>query len=60
MVIFADVYRKRVQTKKKISKESEKISDISIQKIGKDLRFMLGQIIEAKVNINILKQRLEV
>jgi hypothetical protein len=45
---------------KKISKESEKISDISIQKIGKDLRFMLGQIIEAKVNINILKQRLEV
>ena len=58
ILVFVNVYKRRVQT----TLEQLDIEDISpnkIQEIGEDLGTILGQVIEAKINVNTLRERLE-
>lgn len=58
MLVFVNVYKRRVQT----TLEQLEIEDISfntIQEVGEDLGTILGQVIEAKIYVNTLRERLE-
>jgi hypothetical protein len=58
MLVFVNVYKRRVQTTLEQLAQENLSSDI-IQSMGEDLGTILGQVIEAKMNVNTLKKRLE-
>ena len=58
MLVFVEVYRRRVQTTLE-QLDKKNISPEMIQEAGEDLGLILGQVIEAKINVSMLKQRLE-
>ena len=58
MLLFVEVYRGRVQTTLE-QLDKKNISPEMLQEAGEDLGLILGQVIEAKINVSMLKQRLE-
>lgn len=58
ILLFVNVYKRRTQTILEQLDQENLSSDI-IQSVGEDLGTILGQVIEAKMNVSILKKRLE-
>jgi len=58
LLMFVDLYRRRVQATVEELEETDVPSDL-IQEVGEDLATILGQVLEAKINANRLKSRLE-
>jgi hypothetical protein len=58
MLLFVEIYRRRVQT----TLEQLDIANIPleiIQETGEDLGMILGQVLEARINVKTLKNRLK-
>jgi hypothetical protein len=59
LALFAQNTQRRTQEAIQFLTASENISEKSIQEFGEDLSEQLGQIIEAKIIVGTVKNRLE-
>lgn len=59
MLLFVETYRERVETTI-INLSTANMNAEEIQEVGEELATLLGRVLEAKINVNRLKNRLDI